>query len=186
LRFIRQSDEVYYTTSPLTTLSAEDMAFLKARSAENPRRRVRLCVHHDVSEPVHEMLIVHMSGHYARPHKHVAKSESFHIIEGRLKIFLFDDDGRHSGIVQMSDPGGGAAFYYRLASSTFHSLLVETEYVVFHEVTNGPFNRAETIWAPWAPEETDIEGQAAYLSALGAYDERSLGRLWSDCVANRR
>lgn len=184
MNFVRQSEEVYYTTSAITTVSAQDVAFLKARAAENPRRRVRLCAHSQVSDSLHEMLIVHMLGHYARPHKHVAKSESFHLIEGRLKIFLFDDEGRHTGVIDMSEPGGGASFFYRLASSTFHSVYVETDFVVFHEVTNGPFDRHDTIWAPWAPAETDSTGQAAYLTALRAYDDRSVGRVWSDCTPN--
>ena len=166
--FIRQSEEVYYTPSAITTVSDQDVAFLKARAAENPRRRVRLCSHPNVSDPLHEMLIVHMQGHYARPHKHVAKSESFHLVEGRLKIFLFDDEGRHTGIIEMCEAGGGRTFLYRLASSTFHSVYAETEFIVFHEVTNGPFNPRETVWAPWAPKEFDLPGQAAFLASLAS------------------
>lgn len=175
MTFARRSSEVYYTTSDITTVSAQDIAFLKARAAENPRRRVRLCAHRDVSDPLHEMLIVHMHGHYARPHKHISKSESFHMIEGRLKVFLFDDDGRRTGVIDMSESTGGGALFYRLASSIFHSVFAETEFIVFHEVTNGPFDPRDTMWAPWAPAEADLAGQAVFLASLASHDARASG-----------
>jgi hypothetical protein len=34
---------------------------------------------------------------------------------------------------------------------------------VFHETTNGPFNRADTECAPWAPEETDVSSGCLFL-----------------------
>ena len=167
MKFARHaSEEVYYTTSAITTVTAEDIAFVKARAAENPRRRARLCAHPDDTDPLHEMLIVHMRGIYVQPHKHVGKSESFHVIEGRLKVLLFDDEGRHTRTIQLSEPSGGASFFYRLASPTFHSVVPETEFVVFHEVTNGPFDRRETIAALWAPAETDVAAGARFIAGL--------------------
>lgn len=181
MTFFRQSAEVYYTTSDVTTVSAQDIAFLKARAAENPRRRARLCAHRDVSDPLHEMLIVHMRGSYVQPHKHLGKSESFHMVEGRLKIFLFDDEGRRTATIDMSEPALGASFFYRLASSTFHSVHPETEFVVFHEVTNGPFvPQRDTVSAPWAPSEVDLVGQAVFLASLASHDGRSFGGPRSD------
>jgi cupin fold WbuC family metalloprotein len=166
MSFIRQSDEVYVSETDVTTVTGDDIAFLKARAAENPRRRVRLCAHRDTADRLHEMLIVHMRGTYVQPHKHLGKSESFHVIEGRLKVLLFDDDGRHTRTVQLSEPNGGASFFYRLAAPTFHSVVPESEFVVFHEVTNGPFDRRETIAAPWAPSETDAAAGARFLAGI--------------------
>ena len=181
MKFARHSsEEVYYTTSAITTVTAEDIAFVKARAAENPRRRARLCAHPDATDPLHEMLIVHMRDIYVQPHKHLGKSESFHMIEGRLKIFLFDDEGRRTGVIEMSEPGGGAALFYRLGSSTFHSVYAQTDVIVFHEVTNGPFNPRETVWAPWAPDEFDLPGQAAFMASLAADDMRVADRPFGD------
>jgi hypothetical protein len=38
--------------------------------------------------------------------------------------------------------------------------VINTPYVVFHETTNGPFDRAETEFAPWAPAEGEPEAAA--------------------------
>ena len=110
------------------------------------------------------MLIVHMSGTYVQPHKHLEKCESFHIIEGRLRVLLFDNNGKHIRSISMSDLSGGEIFFYRLETDVFHSVVPETEFVVFHEVTSGPFFRDQTISASWAPQESDTKRGSEFIS----------------------
>jgi cupin fold WbuC family metalloprotein len=164
--YIKETDEVYRSQGPLTTVTAGDIAFLKERALQNVRRRVRLCAHPASEDPLHEMLIVHTKTAYIPPHKHVNKSESFHIIEGKLTVFLFDDTGRILNVISMGDRGSGRVFFYRLSSGLYHSIFPETEFVVFHEVTNGPFCRKDTMIAPWAPREDDPGGQGIFLDTL--------------------
>ena len=44
--------------------------------------------------------------------------------------------------------------------------MIRSERVIFHETTNGPFRREDTIFAPWAPEESDEAAGARFLSSL--------------------
>jgi cupin fold WbuC family metalloprotein len=164
--FIRETDEVFRSRGPITQVTADDIAFLKGRAASNSRRRVRLCVHPDSEDRLHEMLIVHAQAAYVPPHKHSNKSESFHIIEGLLTVFLFDDDGAVVRVIPMGEMSSGRAFYYRLSASTYHTVWPESEFVIFHEVTNGPFDRKETIAAPWAPAEDDLQSQKTFVRGL--------------------
>ena len=164
--FTKLNDEVYVTDGDVTLVTAEDIATLKNSAAGNERKKARLCAHGDVSDRLHEMLIVHVGGAYVPPHKHPGKSESFHIIEGRLKVFLFDNDGNRIQTVQMGELASGETFFYRLSSETYHSVLPESEYVVFHEVTNGPFDRNDMVIAPWAPPDDDTEAQARFILSL--------------------
>lgn len=170
--FRRLNEEVYVADRPVTRVTGREIDFLKQVAATNARHRARLCAHGDVGDALHEMLIVHMGGTYVRPHKHLAKSESFHIVEGRLTVFLFDDDGRLVEAIHMGAPGSGHAFFYRLSTPMFHSVLPESDFVVFHEVTNGPFDRRDTIFAPWAPaEDSAPEEQDRFMrSVLGTAD----------------
>jgi cupin fold WbuC family metalloprotein len=92
---------------------------------------------------------------YIRPHRHAGKSESFHIIDGELTVVLFDDDGRVTQTIEMGPYHTGMAFYYRLMHATFHSVLVNSAQVIFHETTNGPFDPADTEYPEWAPPEGD-------------------------------
>jgi len=166
LKLRQVSEEVLYATEPITVVGPELIARLKAQAAANRRRRARLCAHLDDTDRVHEMLIVHARGAYVPPHKHLDKSESFHLIEGRLEVVVFGDQGRISRVVPLGEPASGLAFYYRLSAALFHTVLPRSDWVVFHETTRGPFNRAETVFAPWAPGEDDAEGQSVFLQRL--------------------
>lgn len=166
MNFIKESDEVYRTLSSLAKVTGEDILFLKTQAAKNKRKRVRLCAHKKNDDLLHEMIIVHFQNTYVPPHKHTNKSESFHVIEGALTVFLFDDNGKVSNTIKMGEVGSGRVFYYRLSSSLYHSILLESKIVVFHEVTNGPFDKRDMVIAPWAPLESDETAHMHFLQFL--------------------
>lgn len=158
--------EVFYTDEPVTKVNRDDIAYLKQLADQNARRRSRLCAHPDASDRLHEMLIVHPRDAYVRPHKHVGKSESFHLIEGLVDVVIFDDAGKVAELIRMGDYASGRQFYYRLAVPAYHTLLIRSEILVFHETTNGPFQPSDTVFAPWAPEEHDLRRRAEFIQAL--------------------
>ena len=149
------NDEVLYTDDPIVQVSRADIQGLKQAALSNPRRRIRLCGHRNINSTLHEMLIVHTKGTYVHPHKHLNKSESFHVVEGIADIVVFDDSGKVTAVVPMGDYASGRKFFYRLSDPWFHTLLITSEFFVFHETTNGPFVKADTVFAQWAPEDKD-------------------------------
>ena len=163
MKFNVINKEVLYTMDAFTNISSDDIELLKAKASKNPRRRIRLCTHKDTNDTLHEMLIIHSKGTYVRPHKHIDKSESFHIIEGRLKVVVFDEAGSIEEVINMGDYASGNVFFYRLTDKCFHTVVPLSDVVVFHETTNGPFKREQTIFAPWAPEEDNIDEQKKFL-----------------------
>jgi hypothetical protein len=48
----------------------------------------------------------------------------------------------------------------------WHTLIVRSEFLVFHETTNGPFNREDTIFPLWAPEEKEAEQVIGFIESL--------------------
>jgi cupin fold WbuC family metalloprotein len=163
-----ESSEVRYATDAVVLVDAGDVAGLKRAAVENSRRRIRLCAHHSVDDRLHEMLIVHTSDTYVRPHKHIGKSESFHVVEGDVDVVVFDDDGDVTEVIRMGAFASGRPFYYRIAEPLFHTLLIRSEILVFHETTSGPFRRADTVFAPWAPADGDAAAVHRYLAELEA------------------
>ena len=160
------SDEILYTEEEIVTLDSKTIEFLKEQARKNKRQRVRLCTHRDTDALVHEMIIVHSKGTYVEPHKHINKSESFHVIEGLVDLYFFDEDGKVIKILSMGDRSSGKIFYHRISDPIYHSLIVRSDVVVFQETTKGPFNRFETIWAPWAPDEGNEEAVKAFMDEL--------------------
>ncbi len=166
IRFHEHNPEVLYASDPIVQVDRADVEAMVARAEQNPRRRIRLCAHKDTRDTLHEMLIVHTSDTYVRPHKHLAKSEAFHIISGTVDVVLFDEAGKIVALVPMGDYACGRKFYYRLADPLYHTLLIHSNRLVFHEITNGPFDRADTLFAPWSPEIDDGDGAREFMKKL--------------------
>ena len=164
---IKQSNkEVLYVDNDIVKVCKQDIERLKELSYCNERKRIRLCAHKDVDEKIHEMLIVHAKNTYVRPHKHKNKIESFHVVEGSVDVILFNEDGNIMDTIQMGDYLSGYDFYYRISVPYYHTLIIRSDVLVFHETTNGPFKRADTTFASWAPDEKDFSGQSIYMRNL--------------------
>ncbi len=165
-RYHQHNAEVLYSEEAIATANQSDIENFKNLSSHNHRKRIRLCAHPDQSDSLHEMLIVHEKGAYVRPHMHPGKSESTHIIEGLVDVLLFDDRGRIERVIRMGDYASGRIFYYRMTTPIFHTLIIQSEFLVFHETTNGPFDRTATLFAPWAPEENDVNSVNDFIADL--------------------
>ena len=165
-KYISLNPEVLYSESAIVSVEKSDIEHFKQLSSCNPRERIRLCAHASPEDSLHEMLIVHKRSAYVRPHKHPGKTESTHIIEGLVDVVVFDDDGRIERVIRMGDYASGKTFYYRMAIPAFHTLLIRSEFLVFHETTNGPFDRSDTIFAPWAPDDGDVNSVTSYIADL--------------------
>ena len=102
------------------------------------------------------MFIVHTSDCYVRPHKHIGKDESISVIEGCADVVFFNDDGSIHKAVSISDDSNTGSYYCRIPDSIYHMLIIRSEYLIFHEATEGPFNKKDTIFPEWSPvEESD-------------------------------
>lgn len=158
--------EVLYSEVTITTTDRSDINLFKQLSSQNPRQRIRLCAHGSPDDRLHEMLIVHERSAYVRPHKHPGKTESAHIIEGLVDVVVFDDDGRIESVISMGNYESGMKFYYRMAIPVFHTLIIRSDFLVFHETTDGPFERKDTVFAPWAPDDGDMNFVIKYMADL--------------------
>ena len=161
-----QNPEVYYSDAAIVTADDEVIAELKRIAAQNPRLRSRLCTHPDPSSGLHEMLIVHHREAYVRPHKHFGKTESFHVIEGTARVVVFEDDGKIRDVLDMAPYGQGKLCYYRMPDEGFHSILITSEWLVFHETTAGPFDPTRTAFPDWAPDGSDAEAVKSYVATV--------------------
>ena len=166
MRLTQFNEEVFYSDDKIVKVSRGDIDLLKQKALSNKRKRVRLCAHRDVSDKLHEMLIIHTKDAYIRPHKHLDKSESFHLIEGVVDVVVFDDEGNITDVINMSDSSSPHVFYYRISDPYFHTLVIRSDFLVFHETTTGPFDRIQTVFAQWAPDESDGEAQTVFLRHL--------------------
>jgi cupin fold WbuC family metalloprotein len=157
---------VYFADTPIVEVSATLIAELKARLPQSNCQRVRLCAHCRDEDIVQEMLIVMGRGSYVQPHLHVAKSESLHVVEGELTLVTFDEIGQIKRTLQLGSYSSGKSFYERLPPGLFHTVVLHSEIAVLHEVVQGPFRQADTIYADWAPSGENRDTVDAYVAQI--------------------
>lgn len=126
---------------------------LKAASTRLGNRNVRLCLHEDPASTLHDMIVLIRRGGYYAPHKHISKSETYHIVDGRAVLFLFDDAGKVRETTVL-EPSGN--FIYRVGINMFHTMVPLTETLVYHESRPGPFAAGgDSVFPSWAPDPKD-------------------------------
>ena len=137
------NNEVLVADDAVVRVGREDIDLLRGRVRLTLRKRIRLCAHRDGDSPLHEMFIVLDGATYIRPHKHLGKAESLLVIQGEADAVFFEDSGAVREVVRLGDYGSGQRFYYRISDPFYHTLLLRSDPFVFHEATQGPFDRAK-------------------------------------------
>ena len=152
IKFFKQSDEVLYAIGDFVCLSKNDLLELKKLSYKNKRQRIRFCAHKNTSEDLHEMFIVHTRECYVRPHYHINKPESLHVVEGQADLLIFNKIGEIKKVIKLSNNSNKGIVFYRIKEDIIHMIIIKSKYFIFHEVTKGPFKLENTRFPNWAPE----------------------------------
>ncbi len=158
--------DVFYADDPLPLLERADIDRLKDVVDRTSFKRNRICVHRDTADALQEMFIVQSQATYIRPHKHIGKVESLLVLEGEADAVFFDETGDITSSVRLADYRSGRSFFYRIGEGVYHSLVIRTPLFIFKEATLGPFDKAQTVFAPWSPDERDEAGGRAYIATL--------------------
>ncbi len=160
------SPEIFYTENEISAIGREEIEFLKDKCLQNSRQKIRICTHKGPQDRLHEMFIVHTKNAYVKPHKHMNKSESIHVIEGIVDAIVFNEEGEIKDLIKMGDYASGRVFYYRMEEGHYHTFIIRSNFLVFHETVNGPFHKSDTIFPEWAPSEDDAEERSEYICRL--------------------
>lgn len=162
----RLAEEVYVIDAPVSHFGAAGIQFLKDHVYKTQRKRVRVCMHKSIQDYLHEMFVCYVKETYVRPNKHIKKDESLHIIHGAADFIFFDEVGNVTDVVPLGDYRSGRNFYCRIPESVYHTFVIKSDIIVIHESTPGPFRREDTLFAPWAPEESASEQAKLYMENL--------------------
>lgn len=167
MNLIRQNSEVYSAPGPIASIGSREIDFLKREVAVNKKGRVRINLHQGDDDLLHEMIIAIRPDSYIRPHKHPGKSEAFHVVYGAVDIVVFEDNGEILDVVSLAAQNETMAFYYRMSSPYFHTLIINSDILIVHEITNGPFVKEGGQFGSFAPpEDAGLEAITAWKNAL--------------------
>ncbi len=162
--------ESIYNNQDILEITPKIIDDLKRRALASPRKRFRLCMHHSTAHQTQEMLIVFHKDTFMPPHRHPeGKSESYHVVEGSMTVYFFNDEGKVIRSIEMGEAGGEKAFLYRLSCNAWHMPVPTSECVVYHETYSGPFEKDYDVeFPPWAPQEEDKDQVKRFLADIVA------------------
>jgi len=176
VNYFKVAEDILYSHDPVITLDKKKLNTLRETADSSSRQQSRLCTHINENDDVHEMVIVHKKNMYVQPHKHIDKMESLHMIEGEMDLVLFDHNGKVTEVITLGDYRSGHTFYFRFNHAVFHTVIIKSEFAIFHEVTKGPFVRSENVYAQWAPSATDIDSVVKFQLELNQQIDLNRGK----------
>ena len=93
------------------------------------------------------MIIIHTQTTFVAPHRQKSKSSvAYVILEGKLVLSLYDKSGKNYEQILLDSSNPSANKIIRLSPQVFRSVQSLSEYVVFIEIAEGPFEDSDTIW----------------------------------------
>ena len=141
---------VFFAKSETVEANESLISFLGAFAVANGQKTARLCMHHDQSQVIQEMLMIHAEQISTGPLRQDRDSSvSYHMIRGALEITL-----HHGGVIgdktyQVEYLHGEPSVVssLRVPARVFRTIRTLTDSAVFIEVQSGPFSDSDTEWA---------------------------------------
>lgn len=162
------TSDVFQAQDEISSLGSQEVAFLREAVKSSSKGRIRINLHPDKDDLLHEMIIALDASTYVSPHKHFGKSEAFHAIYGSATVIVFDDLGNIEQYIELEAGEESQSFYYRMSVPRFHTLIINSDVFIVHEITNGPFVPGASQYGDFAPAENEKDEAATYLEALRA------------------
>ena len=146
----KESNKVLYTNENLITLSGKDLNFLKKLAKKNDDKSIRLCTHKNKRSNVHEMIIIQPKNYKCKIHMHPKNAEAMTVIKGLVDVVIYNKRGKIKKIIKMGDINSKKVFYYKIPKKIFHKLVIKSSYIIFYEVSKGPFTHKKNLYPKWA------------------------------------
>lgn len=177
----KNSPAVEFASTPIVAVDETTIDRVRQMALASPQKRARLCLHPDLNEPLHNMLIVLLRGTDVPMHRHANKAECYHILSGLLTLIIGDGTGRDHQRIPLGPLGSGRQCVCRISAGLWHRVEVETDEVVMHESTVGPFDitGTETLTA------TGTVSASRPRHALIVGGSRGIGRVLAERWAAR-
>lgn len=153
----------WFSKSDTIGITAGLLSEMKA-VAQKLNADLRVCLHKNPEAAYHDMIILQHRKNFYRPHKHLNKGETWHILEGRLASFVFDENG---GIADARCLSPNSTFLYRIGNDKYHVGIPISDIVIFHESKPGPFlASSDSIFPNWAPDGSNDKQAQDYRDSL--------------------
>ena len=138
---------------------------LKEDAASAKRRRSHLNVHAELDASVQRLFIATQPDTYMRPHRHpeAHKWEFFIVLQGKIDLLVFDDQG---ALLQRIAMSGEQTRAVEVPPGTWHAYVCMEPGTLALEIKEGEYlPTREQDFAPWSPAESS-ERAAGFLQQM--------------------
>jgi 8-oxo-dGTP diphosphatase len=143
----KKNERVYYAIRTPAEIAPQDLVLLRELARYRKLPFCRVCLHQSDQDPVHEMLMIHTGPMCIGPLRQERKTSlSYHMLDGKAEIELYDNDGVQLSSCAMSSDDATVPSSVRLDASIFRTIRSLSPYAIFLEVAAGPFVDNDTIW----------------------------------------
>ena len=137
----------YFARTKQASVNKEMIDELLRRSKKTGNGNARFCLHSGPNENLQDMVVlVYRDKACRRLHQHRTGNEAVHVIQGRVRALVFDQQGCLIDKRILESEGESI---YRNNSGTYHIYFPVTEYAILREIRDGRNEPGETVPADW-------------------------------------
>jgi len=137
----------YFCRDSQVIICSDILGGLKRIAEEQGKINARICLHNNPENSLHDMIILeYFNRKCKKPHKHLEKDESLQMLEGKMKVLIFDEQG---GLIDRTLLDTKNDIIYRNGRGLYHVWLPITEFVIYRETKQGPFKQDDNIPPKW-------------------------------------
>ena len=146
-KLIKKNERVYYTKNELSLIKFHQVKMLMELAKIHSLPLIRICLHNNDRDNIHEMIMVHTRPHFVGPLKQNRnESLSYHAIDGFGEIILYSKNGEIEKKVEIDSSNKRGFRFCRLRANQIRSIESKSDYFIFLEVCSGSFKDSDTIW----------------------------------------
>ena len=147
--------KAYFFKNSSSVFNKKFINFLE-KHYRKTKKDIRICMHKDPSDKQHDMVLLQKRKNFYKPwyenrkmgtfpHKHLKRSETYHLIKGKMACVIFNNKGKVT-FAQAMYPND----IFRTPINTYHTQIPLSEYVIYHEGALGPFKKGNSVFPKWA------------------------------------
>lgn len=144
-KFLKKKDNVFYLMDNPKVLSLKNIKNFKAKLNNTLKnyKLFRICLHNKDKDKYNEMIMFHLKPHLVGPLKQEKNNISFHMIQGKLEITIFNK--KKIKKISLSKNSKNPS-HIRLKANQYRTIKSLKKNTIFLEISEGPFKDSDTIW----------------------------------------
>lgn len=143
----KKNERVFYSLKSPSGFSNKQIYLFKEIALIKNQPLMRICLHKNDDEKIHEMLMVHSRPQKVGPLRQKNhESLSYMSIDGEALIKTYSKDGKFIDSYKIHNSKKNYLRMCRLDSKITRTIESVSEYFIFLEICSGPFEDNHTIW----------------------------------------